>query len=108
MRVELRVHLGMRAGMNYHRFTSTLAQAALAGLLPAAVFAQTAPQGNMPNSVDRQFVPQAILANAQEIKDAQVEQYSANPSVRLYARTMIRDHAQAIGQLAAIANQLNI
>jgi putative membrane protein len=90
---------------------SLLAFAAASAALPLGVHAQSAgtgPDVNNANSVDRQFVQQAMIANAEEIKTADAERYSHNASVRLFARTMIRDHGQSVGQLASIANQLNI
>ncbi len=81
---------------------------AAAAALPLSTSAQMSPDDNSANSVDRQFVQQAMLANAQEIKSADAERNSSNSSVRLFARTMIRDHGQSAAQLAAIANQLNI
>lgn len=87
---------------------STLALAAASAALPVLVHAQAQPSQSQPNSVDRQFVQQAMLANAREIKTADVERNSRNPSVRRYARTMIRDYGPSVAQLAALANQLNL
>lgn len=97
--------------MNTRYVVSILTLAAASATLPLGVHAQSAgtgPDVNNANSVDRQFVQQAMLSNAEEIKTADVERYSRNSSVRLFARTMIRDHGQSVGQLAAIATQLNL
>jgi putative membrane protein len=92
--------------MNTRHLLSTLALAAASAALPFFAAAQV--DQNAPNSADRQFIRQAMLANAKEIKSADAERYSKNPSVRLFARTMIRDHGVAVAQLAALANQLNV
>lgn len=94
--------------MSTHRLAATLALAGLAGLVPCAALAQMSPGEHNPNSVDQQFVQQAMTANAQEIKTANVERYSPDPSVRLFTRTIDRDHLRAAAKLAAIANHLNI
>jgi putative membrane protein len=93
--------------MNKRYLLSILAFAAASLALPFSGLAQ-APDRTAANSVDRQFVQQAMLANAKELKTADAERYSKNPSVRLFARTMIRDHGEAVAQLAAIANQANL
>jgi putative membrane protein len=87
---------------------TTLSLAAACLALPFSGLAQTVPDRTSPNTVDRQFVQQAMLSNAKELKTADMERYSKNPSVRLFARTMIRDHGQSVAQLASLANQANI
>jgi putative membrane protein len=91
--------------MNTYYLLSSLSIAGLV-LMPIAAPAQTQPTS--PNSVDRQFVQQAALANEQEIKDAQAEQNSPNPNIRLFAQTMLRDHGKSLSQLAADANELSL
>jgi putative membrane protein len=83
----------------------TTALAAALGLLAVPVFAQ-----NMsPNGVDQKFITEAIQANDQEINQARAELKATNdPSVRLFAQTMIRDHTESNAQLAGAAKALGL
>jgi putative membrane protein len=60
-------------------------------------------QGSSVNGVDQTFVTQAVHSNDLEIDQAKPQLNSSNPSVRLFAQTMIRDHTSANAQLAAVA-----
>ncbi|HEY1429965.1 MAG TPA: DUF4142 domain-containing protein [Candidatus Tumulicola sp.] len=70
------------------------------------VLAQT---GLGANGLDTKFVQMAMQSDSTEIEQARAEmQASHNPSVQLYARTIVKDHTAASSQLAAIAQSLNI
>lgn len=59
-------------------------------------------------SVDREFVQHATKANDDELASAQSERNRSDPSVRMYAQTIVRDHGHAAAQLEALAKQFNI
>lgn len=89
----------------------TVAAGASVILLADPVNAQSTDGGvGTPNTVDEQFVKQAIKSGDMEIDQAQAELKSnpGNPSVSLFAHTMIRDHSAANAQIAAVASNLNI
>lgn len=61
------------------------------------------------NAVDQKFVTQAANANYDEIAESRAQLAHTNdPSVRLYAQTMIRDHTNANVQLQAQAQRLGL
>src|SRR5579862_3092678 len=94
--------------------SATLAILSIALLLAFAVrtSAQNAGAQNAPesaNTVDQQFVTAAIKGGDKELDQAQAQlNGSSNPSVKLFAQTIIRDHTTANSQLAAIAKNLNL
>jgi putative membrane protein len=74
--------------------------------LASPVLAQT---GLGANAFDTKFVQAAMQADSTEIEQARAElQASNDPSVQLYARTIIKDHTTATSQLAALAQSLNV
>jgi len=75
---------------------------------PIASGAQSGPNSQQPNSVDRTFVQRAMYSNLQEVTAARRHQNSRNRNVRLFARTMIRDHSAAAATLAALGSQLGL
>jgi putative membrane protein len=87
------------------RILTALLAVAIATLASPA-FSQT---GLGANGMDTKFVTMAIHIDNTEIDGARAElQASNNPSVRLYATTIIKDHTASSSQLAAIAQSLNI
>lgn len=69
--------------------------------------AQNAPESA--NTVDRQFVTQAITNSNQEMDRAQAQLKTSNDtSVKLLAQTVLRDNGAAVGQIAAVAKNLNL
>jgi len=85
------------------------------GILAVPTLAQdagttTSSGGNTgPNEVDQKFVTQAVHSNDEEIDQARAElRSSQDPSVRLFAQTMIRDHTLANSQLGAAAKGVNL
>jgi len=59
--------------------------------------------------VDQAFVTQFVHANDHEIEQAQAELLVAtDPGVILFAKTMIKDHTAANGQVAAVARTLGL
>ncbi len=61
-----------------------------------------------PTSVDQEFVTQAVRGGNMEIEEAQAQLGSSDAGIRLYAQTIIRDHAAANGQIIAVAKSLNL
>lgn len=70
--------------------------------------AQSATTTQEANAADQQFVTDAINGGNQEIEQAQAQLRSADPSVRLYAQTIIRDHTAANSQIIAEAKALGL
>jgi hypothetical protein len=106
MRVQFSVHY--RQG--WEKVEVMIAQRILAILtlgplaaLPLTVAAQT-----YPTAIDKDFVKQAMLANAKALKTADIERGSRDASVRLFARTIVRDSGKAVAQLASVASEDNI
>lgn len=61
------------------------------------------------NAADQSFVQEAIKANDQEIDEAQAQLKSTNdPSIRMFAQRMIKDHTAANAQIAAVAKNFNM
>lgn len=90
--------------MIMRRILSALTLGSLAAL-PLGALAQGYTN---PTSIDRIFVMQAMLAQAKALKTADVERRSSDASVRLFARTIVRDSGTAVAQLASVANEENI
>ncbi|MBV8529993.1 MAG: DUF4142 domain-containing protein [Candidatus Eremiobacteraeota bacterium] len=83
--------------------------ALLATTLAPAIAQQNTGSQDIANSADQQFVTQALKGGGQEVDQANAQlQASSSPSVKLFAQTMIRDHTQANGQIAALAQNLGL
>jgi putative membrane protein len=85
----------------------------LTGLMAVAIATLATPAlsqtGLGANGMDTKFVTMAIHIDNMEIDGARAElRASSNPSVHLYANTIIKDHTASSSQLAAIAQSLNI
>jgi putative membrane protein len=81
---------------------------ALATPLQATALAQPA-VADSANGADRNFVTEAIAGGNQEILQARSElKSSPNPSVKLFAQTMIHDHTEANNRIATVARGLGL
>jgi putative membrane protein len=86
------------------RFVSAACAGAVALAFVAAISGPARAQGEAVNAADQQFVTQAIVGGNQEILQARAELTStSNPSVRLFAKTMIKDHQAANAEIASLA-----
>lgn len=97
------------------KLANRFAPAACAALLVTALASVRGPawaqadSNSAPNAADQQFVTQAIAGGEQEIAQARAElQSTTNPGVKLFARTMIKDHTAADAEIAAVARQLGL
>lgn len=78
---------------------------ALCGLAPG--LAQEPNPGGA-SAADQQFVTQALTSGDKEIAEARGQLGSSDPSIRLFAQTIIRDHQKANAELMALAKQLGL
>jgi putative membrane protein len=97
------------------RNTALVRQLTIAAFGAALLLASAVPAGaqatnnEQSTNVDQQFVTQAMKGGDEEIDQAQAEiRGSQDPSVKMFAQTIVRDHTTANGQIAAVARNLNL
>ncbi len=75
----------------------------------APALAQSTGDQQQANTADQQFVTQAIDGGNEEIQQARAQlAHTSNPSVRIFAQTMVRDHSQANAEIVAVARTMGL